>query len=219
MAKIIMDEMKRTRDSLRTMLTGAQEACRLTIRLVHGEEEAEPLVTRILKLEETADNEMVRITEELTEIVGKLFLAGLLKRAVVCDSVVAHDTEAMLDLLQSVTENWMRMLEQDPGAITDEIRILLDSMLQNCIVMLEKAIDILDGRDISEHTLKFIMEVDGNINQANLRAHETLLLDKGEKRTVIRMIRIVKSIENLGDKIKSVASYLLFIRTGEFIKV
>ncbi len=219
MAKIIMDEMKRTRDALRSLLSQTQEACRLTIRLINGEEEPQGLVDQILGLEENADKEMVRITEDLTEIVGKLFLAGLLKRAVVCDSVVAHEAEAMLDLCQSVSENWMKILEFDPNAVSDEVRLLLDSMLQNCIVMLEKAIDILDGRDISEHTLKFILELDGNVNQANVKAHESLLLEKFDKRSIIRMIRIVKSIENLGDKIKSTASYLLFIRTGEFIKV
>ncbi|MBF0170393.1 MAG: hypothetical protein HQK87_04785 [Nitrospinae bacterium] len=219
MAKIIMDEMKRTRDSLRSLLSHTQEACRLTIRLINGGEEPHGLVEQILKLEENSDQEMVRITENLSEIVGKLFLAGLLKRAVVCDSVVAHEAEAMLDLCQSVAENWMRILEHDPQAVTHEVRILLDSMLQNCIVMLEKAIDILDGRDISEHTLKFILELEGNVNQANIKAHESLLLEKFDKRSIIRMIRIVKAIENLGDKIKSTSSYLLFIRTGEFIKV
>lgn len=218
MSKIIMDEMKKTRNALRELLGGVQEACRLTIRIVHGAEDAAPLLDRILRLEDNADKEMVRITEELSDIVGKLFLAGLLKRAVVCDAVVAHDAEAMLDLMQHVGENWMKIAQSDPKAITEEAKILIDSMLQNCIVMLEKAIDILEGRDISEHTLSFILEVDRNINQANIKAHETLLAEKSDRRTIIRMLRVVKAIENLGDKIKSVASYLLYIRTGEFIK-
>lgn len=219
MTKIIMDEMKKTRGALRSMLNEVQEACRLTIRIVNGEGDSAALLERVLKLEEKSDKEMVRITEELSEIVGKLFLAGLLKRAVVCDAVVANDTEAMLDILQHAGENWQKIMDSDSKSVTDEVRILLDSMLQNCIVMLEKAIDILDGKDISNHTLKFIEELDRNINQANITAHEALLSDQNDKRTIIRLIRVVKHIENLGDKIKSVASYLLYIRTGEFIKV
>jgi len=214
-----MDEMKKTRGALRSMLNEVQEACRLTIRIVNGEGDSAALLERVLKLEEKSDKEMVRITEELSEIVGKLFLAGLLKRAVVCDAVVANDTEAMLDILQHAGENWQKIMDSDSKSVTDEVRILLDSMLQNCIVMLEKAIDILDGKDISNHTLKFIEELDRNINQANITAHEALLSDQNDKRTIIRLIRVVKHIENLGDKIKSVASYLLYIRTGEFIKV
>lgn len=219
MTKIIMDEMKKTQGALRAMLNEAQEACRLAIRLINGKEDSEALLQKILMLEDNADKEMVRITEELSEIVGKLFLAGLLKRAVVCDAVVANDAEAMLDMLQHVAENWRKVMESDSQSVTDEIRILIDSMLQNCIVMLEKTIDILDGKDISDHTLKFIQELDRNINQANITAHEALLTETGNKRTIIRMLRVVKHIENLGDKIKSVASYILYIRTGEFIKV
>ena len=162
---------------------------------------------------------MVRLTEELSETVGKLFLAGLLKRAVVCDAVVAYEAEAMLDLMQHVGENWIKMTESDPKSISEEVKILMDSMLQNCIVMLEKAIDILDGKDISQHTLTFIQELDRNINQANITAHEVLLSQKGEKRSIIRLLRITKHIENLGDKIKSVATYVLYIRTGNFIPV
>lgn len=219
MTKIIMDEMKKTRGALRAMLMEVQEACRLSIRVIHGGEESDALVDKILELEDNADKEMVRITEELSEIVGKLFLAGLLKRAVVCDAVVAHETEAMLDLLQHVGVNWQKIMDTDTAVSMDEVKILLDSMLQNCIVMLEKAIDILDGKDISDHTLKFIEELDRNINQANITAHETLLSQRDDKRTIIRLLRVVKHIENLGDKIKAVASYLLYIRTGEFIKV
>ncbi|VAX23520.1 hypothetical protein MNBD_NITROSPINAE04-2273 [hydrothermal vent metagenome] len=219
MTKIIMDEMKKTRDALKAMLKEAQESCRLTIKLIHGEEDTKVLLDRILELEENADNEMVRITEELSEIVGKLFLAGLLKRAVVCDAVVANDAEEMFDIMQHVAENWVRVMESDSRGLTEEIKAILESMLQNCIVMLEKAIDILDGKDISQHTLNFIQEVDGNINQANISAHNILLSMKGDKKTIIRIIRIVKHIENLGDKIKTVSSYLLYIRTGDFIKV
>ncbi|VAX20589.1 hypothetical protein MNBD_NITROSPINAE01-1879 [hydrothermal vent metagenome] len=219
MTKIIMDEMKKTRDGLRAMLNDAQESCRLCIKLIHGEGDARDLHDRILELEEDADSEMVRITEELSEIVGKLFLAGMLKRAVVCDAVVASDTEEMFDIMQHVAENWLRVLESDSHELPEEIKALLESMLQNCIVMLEKAIDILDGKDISQHTLSFIQELDGNINHANISAHNILLSEKGDKRAIMRMIRIVKHIENLGDKIKTVASYLLYIRTGDFIKV
>jgi len=214
-----MDEMEKTRTALRGLLTQVQEACRLSIRLVGGEEESQPLLDRILKLEDQADAELVRLTESLSDIVGKLFLAGLLKRAVVCDAVVIHEAEAMLDLLQHVGENWVKVKDSNPEAITDEVRILIDSMLQNCIVMLEKAIDILDGKDISEHNLNFIRELDQNINHANISAHETLLSQQGDKRTLIRMLRIAKHIENLGDKIKSVAMYLLYIRTGDFLEV
>jgi len=219
MTKIIMDEMKKTRDALRVMLNEAQESCRLTIKLIHGEEDTKVLLNRILELEEKADNEMIRITEELSEIVGKLFLAGLLKRAVVCDAVIANDTEEMFDIMQHVGENWVKVMESDSRGLTEEIKAILESMLQNCIVMLEKAIDILDGKDISQHTLNFIQEVDGNINQANISAHNILLSMKGDKKAIIRIIRIVKHIENLGDKIKTVSSYLLYIRTGDFIKV
>ncbi len=219
MTKIIMDEMKKTRDGLRAMLNDAQESCRLCIKLIHGEGDAKDLHDRILELEDEADSEMIRITEELSEIVGKLFLAGMLKRAVVCDAVVANDTEEMFDIMQHVAENWLRLLESDSHELPEEIKALLESMLQNCIVMLEKAIDILDGKDISQHTLSFIQELDGNINHANISAHNILLSEKGDKRAIMRMIRIVKHIENLGDKIKTVASYLLYIRTGDFIKV
>lgn len=219
MAKIILDEMKNTRDALRGMLVSVQEACRMCIRIVNGGEDTGPLLDRVLKLEDQGDSDMVRITEELSEIVGKLFLAGLLKRAVVCDAVVAHDTEAMLDMLQHVAENWTKVTDSDPDMVTDEVKILVDSMLQNCIVMIEKAIDILDGKDISEHNLAFIKELDENINQANITAHETLLTAQGDKRAIIRMLRIVKHVENLGDKIKSVSMYLLYIRTGDFIEV
>jgi len=214
-----MDEMKETRDALRAMLVDVQETCRLAIRIVGGDEEIAPLVEKIRQLEDNADDEMIRITEALTEIVGKLYLAGLLKRAVVCDAVVAHEAEAMFDLLQHVGENWQRIMESEPATASDEARILIDSMLQNCIVMLEKCMDILDGKDMTEHTLKFIWDLDEKINQANDRAHEVVLLSKANHSVVARMIRIIKAIENLGDKIKSLAIYILYIRTGEFTKV
>ena len=85
--------------------------------------------------------------------------------------------------------------------------------------MLEKTVDILDGEDVNGHALSFIQEIDQNINSANYTAHENLLSQSGDRRKIIRLIRIVKHIENLGDKIKSVASYLLYIRTGEFIEI
>lgn len=220
MGKVIMDEMKKTMNALRGMLNEVQEGCRITIRLVNRDEEVAPLLNRILEMEDSSDIEMVRITEELTEIVGKLYLAGLLKRAVVCDAVVAHEAEAMFDILQHVAENWVKVIESDiDTALVEEIKPLVDSMMQNCIVMLEKAIDILDGKDVSEHSLTFIQELDRNINAANIKAHENLLTATGDRRATIRMIRIVKHLENLGDKIKSVAGYLMYIRTGEFIQL
>jgi len=163
--------------------------------------------------------ETIRIIEHLSNIVGKLFLAGVLKRAVVCDAVVVHELESMLDIMQHVAVNWLKLVESDPESIYDETKILLDSMLQNCVVMLEKTVDILDGEDVNGHALSFIQEIDQNINSANYTAHENLLSQSGDRRKIIRLIRIVKHIENLGDKIKSVASYLLYIRTGEFIEI
>ena len=219
MTKIIMDEMKRTREALRALLLKVQEGCRLMIRLAGGEEDMAPLLARVSELEEESDGEMTRITGELADIVGKLYLAGLLKRAVVCDAVVAHGAEAMLDTLQSVAATWRELMDSEPGAVTHETRLLLDSMLQNCVVMIEKTVDILDGKDSSETALAFIRELDRNVNQANLTAHEALLGQKGDRRSILRLIRVFKNVEVLGDKIKSAAMYLLFIRTGEFIKV
>lgn len=220
MAKIVMDELNRTRDAIREMLRQAQEGCRLSIELIGAGANADEIAEQIAQMERKADKEKLRITEELSETVGKLFLAGLLKRAVVCDSVVAYEAESMLDLIDALAQNWRKVQQVDPRVARDDIRVLLDSMLQNCIVMLEKTINILDGVDISSRTLEFIMELDRNINHANTKAHEALLtLKKHDRSALIRMLRIVKSIENLGDKIKSIASYILFIRTGDFVKV
>ncbi|MFW2331830.1 MAG: PhoU domain-containing protein [Nitrospinota bacterium] len=220
MSNIIMDDMNNTRDDISNLIVLSQQACRLAIKLIHDDPDSAEIVDKIKKMERKGDKEKVRITEDLSDIVGKLFLAGLLKRAVVCDSVVVHEGEAMLDLLDSLAENWMRIKDANPSVITDEIVVLLDSMLQNCIVMIEKTVEALRGKEMDSHTLAFIVEVDKNINQANTKAHEVVLsmADK-DKSSIIRLIRIVKSLENLGDKIKSVASYLLFIRTGEFVKV
>jgi len=217
--KIILDELNKTKSDLRTLLVDAQEACRLCLHIIGGEGDSNKMVEKVLSLEANSDMETIRIIEHLSNIVGKLFLAGVLKRAVVCDAVVVHELESMLDIMQHVAVNWLKLVESDPESIYDETKILLDSMLQNCVVMLEKTVDILDGEDVNGHALSFIQEIDQNINSANYTAHENLLSQSGDRRKIIRLIRIVKHIENLGDKIKSVASYLLYIRTGEFIEI
>ncbi len=178
------------------------------------------IVIEIQEAEEEMDKRFVDMLYSLSSLSSRFSLANVVARIPIGDGIIVKEIETISDLLCTISTVIQNLNEKEDqfSLLSERIIFKLREMLNNIILMLEKAKSLLEYGG-QESLLDDVRDIDLLVNNLRDSSTEEVLNSKLPTPLLLQVLHLFGLLEKIGDKTKSVSTMIYFVHTGKLVKL